>query len=109
VTRIINKLTRYRNNPKNVSFEEIQTLLESFGFEVKNYSGGSHFSVSHKKYDVIGTMEPNTIPMKRPHVLQVYVKRAIRWIEKVIEIQVTEAEAEAEEASKRNETVETNN
>jgi hypothetical protein len=94
---------RYRNNPKGVTFDEIKTLLESFGFEVKNYSGGSHFSVSHEKYNVIGTMEPNTIPMKKPHVLQIYVQRAIGWIEKVIEIQ------EAEEAAKENEAKETNN
>ena len=91
------KLARYKNNPKSVSFEEIKNLLESFGFEVRNYSKGSHFSVSHTKYDIIGTMEPNTIPAKRPHVLQIYVKRAIGWIEKVIEIQ------EAEESERKNE------
>jgi len=84
------KLMRYRNNPKAVSFGELKTLLESFGFEVKNYSGGSHFSVSHPKYKVIDEMEPNVIPMKRPHVLEVYVKRSINWIEKAKKIQEEE-------------------
>ena len=97
MTRMKNRLTRYRNNPKAVSFEELKTLLESFGFEVKNYSGGSHFSVSHKKYDIIKAMEPNSIPAKKPHVMEVYVKRAVGWIEKAVEMQ------EAEEAAKKNE------
>ena len=97
MTRKNRQLARYRNNPKSVSFDELKTLLESFGFEVKNYSGGSHFSVSHSKYDVINAMEPNTIPMKKPHLMEVYVKLAIRWIEKAIEMQ------EAEEAAKTNE------
>jgi len=89
MARKANKLTRYKNNPQDVSFEELKSLLESYGFEVKNYSGGSHYTVSHKKYSVIGMMEPNTIPMKKPHVLSVYVNRAIKWIEKVIEINET--------------------
>ncbi|MCL2111349.1 MAG: hypothetical protein FWH32_03695 [Clostridiales bacterium] len=87
MTRKLNRLARCRNNPNAVSFEELKMLLESFGFEVKNYSGGSHFSVSHSRYDVINAMEPNAIPMKKPHILPVYVRRAIRWIEKVIEMQ----------------------
>ena len=90
MTRKLNKLARYKNSPSDVSFEELKSLLESFGFEVKNYSGGSHFSVSHGKYNVIGIMEPNTIPAKKPHVLKIYVNRAIGWIEKLIEIQETE-------------------
>jgi len=89
-----NKLTRYKNNPKNVTFDELKSLLEAFGFEIRNYSGGSHFSVSHTKYDVIQAMEPNSIPTRKPHVLKIYVTRAIVWIEKVIILQ------EAEEAEK---------
>ena len=97
MTYKMKKLIRYRNNPRGVSFEELKSLLESFGFEVKNYSGGSHFSVSHNKYNVIGAMEPNTIPSKKQNMMQVYVSRAIKWIEKVLEIQ------EAEEAEKNEE------
>ena len=103
MTRIKNKLAQYRNNPKNVTFDELKTLLEAFGFEVKNYSGGSHYSVSHTKFDVIPHMEPNTIPMKKPNVLEVYVKRSLGWIEKAIEFQ------EAEEAANSDETETPNN
>ena len=77
------QLEKFRNNPKAVSFEKLVSLLESYGFEVKNYSGGSHYSVSHPDYDVIDAMEPNSIPMHRPHLLSVYVKRAIGWIDRV--------------------------
>ena len=98
MTRLRSRLERYRNNPKSVTFHELKSLLEAFGFEVNNYSGGSHYSVSHPEYDIIPTMEPNTIPMRKPTLLEVYVRRSLRWIEKVIEIQ------ETEEAVKNNET-----
>ena len=97
MTRLENKLARCRNNPKGVSFEEIKSLFEAFGFEVVNYSGGSHFSVSHPKYDAIGPLEPNTIPMKKPGVMEVYVRRAIKWIDVLIEKQKAEKQ-KAEEA-----------
>jgi len=99
LTRIQNKLKQYRNNPKSVTFEELKILLLSYGFEVNNYSGGSHFSVSHSQYTVIRPMEPNTIPMKKPNVLEVYVKRAIRWIDRVVELQ---AEEEKDETKDKN-------
>ena len=90
MTRKDKKIEKYRNNPKDVSFDELKALLESHGFEVKNYSGGSHFSVSHPKYDVIKEMEPRSIPRGRPNVLEVYVRRAIRWIDMKIEMQEAE-------------------
>ena len=77
------QLEKYRNNPKTVSFEKLVSLLKSYGFEVNNYSGGSHYSVSHPDYDVINVLEPNSIPMNKPHVLSVFVKRAIAWIDRV--------------------------
>jgi len=85
-------LEKYRSNPKSVSFEELKSLLESYGFEVKNFSGGSHYSVSHPIYKIIKEMEPNSIPRKKPTVLKVYVKKAIDWIDLLIEIQKAEAE-----------------
>jgi hypothetical protein len=74
-------------NPKAVSFEELVVTLKAFGFEVKNYSGGSHFSVSHPLYHVIDPREPNSIPRRKPHVLPVYARRAVRWIERVKELE----------------------
>jgi hypothetical protein len=74
-------------NPRAVSFEELAATLKAFGFEVKNYSGGSHFSVSHPLHPVIDSMEPNSIPRRKPPVLPVYARRAIRWIERVRELE----------------------
>jgi len=81
VTQQEKLLQKIRSNPKAVSFKELVNLLQSYGFEVKNYSGGSHYSVSHPDYSVIDAMEPNSIPMHKPHVLPVYVKRAVKWID----------------------------
>jgi len=84
VTQREKQLEKLRSNPKAVSFEKLVSILRSYGFEVKNYSGGSHYSVSHPDYDVINAMEPNSIPMNKPHVLPVYVKRSIAWIDRVM-------------------------
>ena len=81
------QLQRFRNNPGAVSFEKLVSLLKSYGFEVRNYSGGSHYSVSHPEHDVFDAMEPNSIPMNKPHVLSVYVKRAIVWIDRVEQLE----------------------
>ena len=96
MTRQEKQRERFRNNPKAVSFEKIVSLLESYGFEVKNYSGGSHYSVSHPDYDVIDAMEPNSIPMHKPHVLSVYVKRALLWIDRVEQAEEAKSTAKKE-------------
>ncbi|MDR2957064.1 MAG: type II toxin-antitoxin system HicA family toxin [Coriobacteriales bacterium] len=92
-------LEKIRNNPSSVSFEKLVNLLESFGFEVKNYSGGSHYSVSHPDDNIIGTMEPNSIPMHKPTVLPVYVRRAIVWIDRVRQVEETNS-ADSKETDK---------
>ena len=97
MTRQEKLLEKTRSNPKAVSFKELVSLLQSFGFEVKNYSGGSHYSVSHPDYSVIDAMEPNSIPMHKPHVLPVYVKRAVKWIDSV-ELAKKAKETEEKEA-----------
>ena len=101
MTRQEKLLERYRNNPKAVSFEKLVSLLKSYGFEVENYSGGSHYSVSHPDYDIFDAMEPNSIPMHKPHVLSVYVKRAVIWIDRIEQAErkkrAEEKEAEIDE------------
>jgi len=84
VTRKDKRFASIKRNPKTVAPDDLILVLESLGFEVHNYSGGSHYSVSHPQYPVLGNMEPNSIPMKRPYVKEVYVKRAIKWMEAVV-------------------------
>jgi hypothetical protein len=83
VVRRSKKLESLKTNPKDVSFEELVSALRSYGFEVENYSGGSHYTVSHPIHQVMDSREPNSIPKRKPHILPVYVRRAIRWIESV--------------------------
>jgi hypothetical protein len=77
------RLERLKNNPKDVTFNELVAVLKSYGFEVRNYSGGSHYTVTHEHGDVFDPMEPNSIPRHKPHILPVYVRRAVKWIERV--------------------------
>jgi hypothetical protein len=76
-----------KRNKTDIMTPYTVSLLISFGFDVHNYSGGSHYTVSHKEYDIFDEQESHIIPMKRPEVLSVYVKRAIVWIERVMEIE----------------------
>jgi len=71
-------LHKIRNNPKNVSFSELEKLLFHYGFEFRR-SRGSHHIYSHKKRKDIRI----TIPFKRPHVGAIYVKKVIEMIEQM--------------------------
>lgn len=61
-----------KNNPKDVSFEDIKKLLINFGYEVDN-SGGSHWVFRKEDH------EPQVIPRKKP-VKSIYVIRALKTI-----------------------------
>jgi hypothetical protein len=66
---------RIKNNPKNVSFEDLAKLLEYYGFTYrKQTSGTSHYYFSKEG------CEPFTIPKHKP-VKSVYVRRALARIE----------------------------
>ncbi|WP_223144597.1 hypothetical protein [Deferribacter autotrophicus] len=42
VKRLLKKLKRLEQNPKDVDFETIKNILESLGYEMSSKSGGSH-------------------------------------------------------------------
>lgn len=68
---------KIKNNPKNVSFEEIQKLLSKIGgFEFRNNSS-SHCVFYHP--DLI---EHICIPKDKP-IKSVYIKKAIKLFEEV--------------------------
>ena len=73
MTRREKELERIRNNPTNVSFEDLDKLLRSYGFEPRSH-GGSHYV-----YDAKGC-RPLVVPKRRP-VKSVYVKKALAFIE----------------------------
>ena len=65
-------LERIRNNPKTVTFEELDKILVRSGYEKRQSGGGS----SHYTFRKKGKL-PLTIPKKSPYVKEEYVKLVI--------------------------------
>ncbi len=71
------ELARLRQNPKNVRYEELEKILLKIGFS-KRQSGTSH--VVFRKDDII-----LTVPVKKPFLKLIYVKKALEVIERIME------------------------
>jgi predicted RNA binding protein YcfA (HicA-like mRNA interferase family) len=67
---------RIEQNPTNVSFEDLQTLLESFGFTLRT-TKSSHVFVKRKG------CQPFSVPFARP-IKTCYVKRALSRLNELI-------------------------
>lgn len=66
-------LEKLLNNPTNVKFETLQSLLIHFGFVERQPKGGSsHYTYTFKHYII-------TIPKHKP-VNKVYVKRVLELL-----------------------------
>ena len=65
-------LERIRNNPKTVTFEELDKILVRSGYEKRQPGGGS----SHYTFRKKGKL-PLTIPTKSPYLKEEYVKLVI--------------------------------
>lgn len=74
MTKKEKRVRRVFNNPKTVSFKELDKVLRDFGFDVRQPRSGS----SHHVYTK-GEMQI-AVPFKRPFVREVYVKRVIEII-----------------------------
>ena len=68
---------KIEQNPKNVSFKDLQTLIKSFGFTLRT-TKSSHFFVKRKGY------QPFSVPFARP-LKEIYVKKALSRINELIE------------------------
>ncbi|MEM6283392.1 MAG: type II toxin-antitoxin system HicA family toxin [Chloroflexota bacterium] len=71
-------LEKLRNNPKNVRFEDLQKLLESFGFVLKRSSGSHHSFVGTINSEKVLLVVPYRRPLKA-----IYVKKALKLIERI--------------------------
>jgi predicted RNA binding protein YcfA (HicA-like mRNA interferase family) len=69
------RLAKARENPKNVSVEELTQLLNDFGF-VKRQGKGSHTVFQHAQQD-----NPVVIAAHGQHVPQYIVKQALAAID----------------------------
>lgn len=72
------RLQRIRQNPKNVSFEDLRQLLEDYGFVLQR-SSGSHHSF---KVQIKGEYILFVVPYRRP-VKSNYVRDALQLIEEI--------------------------
>ena len=71
-------LEKIRNNPKAVSFEDLDKALRQAGFVPRQpKSGSSHVFYTLGSYAL-------TVPYKRPYVKEVYVKQALDFIDEVL-------------------------
>jgi len=89
MTKRQKRFQRLRQNPKNVSFEQIKQVLEDYGFEHIRTSGSHHTFIA-----VIGERNWRlTIPFQRP-IKVPYVKQAIDAIDEISQLQAEEEEIE---------------
>ena len=76
MSRMEKLLEKIRNNPKDVSYEDLDKLLRWAGFIRRvQHSGTSHFY-----YSKPGFPHPLSIPKKYP-LKEVYVKLALKFID----------------------------
>ena len=74
MTQLQKLYDRIKNNPRNVSFDDLSKLMEFFGFDVKNRA--SHYTFRHMKLNEIITVK------KEPgQIKAVYVKHCLAAIE----------------------------
>ncbi len=75
---------RIEQNPKTVTFEELDQLLRGSGFQLRQPgSGSSHFYYKRGRISV-------SVPRRRPHLLPIYVKLALAAIDKADEEETDE-------------------
>jgi predicted RNA binding protein YcfA (HicA-like mRNA interferase family) len=72
------RLQRIRENPKNVSFDALRTVLEDYGFVLER-SSGSHHSF---KVEINGQYVLFVLPYRRP-IKSNYVRDALKLIEEI--------------------------
>lgn len=81
MTKREKRLQRIRDNPKHVRFEQLAKLLEDYGITLYRARGSHHIFVG----TVGGTTYRLEIPLHKPHVKPVYVKRVLAVIDQIEE------------------------
>jgi len=72
-------LQKIRNNPRQVSFADLDKLLLASGFVRRApRSGSSHFIYTRAGHVL-------SVPYKRPHLGQTYVKQALQMLDLIEE------------------------
>ncbi|OQA40259.1 MAG: hypothetical protein BWY52_02915 [Chloroflexi bacterium ADurb.Bin325] len=71
-------IAKWRNNPRDVRFEEIDRVLLRVGF-TKRQRGTSHAVYTKDAYRL-------TIPFRQPHILPVYVRQVLQVLDELQEL-----------------------
>lgn len=72
-------LVKIRSNPKTVSFDDLDKVLCDCGFSRRQSGKGtSHY------YYTFGSFKLS-VPYRRPHVKEIYVKQALAYIDQIVE------------------------
>lgn len=74
MTKRQKRVRKLFQNSRTVSFKELDQVLKSFGFDVRQPGGGSSHYVYTKGEVQI------SVPFRRPFVKEVYVKRVLELI-----------------------------
>jgi predicted RNA binding protein YcfA (HicA-like mRNA interferase family) len=74
VTKRDKRIERLRQNPRNVRFEELDTLLRALGFERRQQ--GSHVTYSDGSHQI-------TVPIRKPFMKPIYIKFVLRMIDEL--------------------------
>lgn len=81
------RLQKIRQNPKNVSLEDLAKLLEDYGFWLDHVTGSHHiFRAEHGN-----SVWKLTIPYQKP-IKIVYVRQALTAIDEIRQLQSEEDE-----------------
>ncbi len=67
-------LIHLRQNPKNIRYEELESILIGLGFS-KRQESTSHIVFSIKGYS------PITVPRRKPFLLEAYIKQVIKALD----------------------------
>jgi predicted RNA binding protein YcfA (HicA-like mRNA interferase family) len=80
MTKRKKRLERIRQNPKSISFQDLQQVLLDYGFDLKRSSGSHHIFEAVYEDDIWQLI----IPFRKPHVKPTYVKEALIAIDDII-------------------------
>ncbi|MCL4253243.1 MAG: type II toxin-antitoxin system HicA family toxin [Anaerolineae bacterium] len=86
-------LRRLRNNPTDVSFQDLETLLFRFGFQFIR-ANGSHHLYEYEQKDIWRQV---IIPVHGRKIKSVYVKKVIEIIDELLSLGLDEIQTESEE------------
>ena len=70
---------RIEQNPNAVRFEDLDRLVQAYGFQVRQPRGGSSHHFYKRGRATI------SIPRRRPHLLPIYVRQALAAIDRAEE------------------------